>query len=400
MTSPLRTLRRREHSRFSQVAASFIAGAAWCSVGALWISALSVYVSPLRCKWVSLLGLGFPLVLGGTLFMAVIALIFAPRRAWIPLVGILLCGGTVRSFFPINFTQGESYALGLSEKKLGENGAPLGENRSALGEKRASLRVMSYNLHFWGSLTDSTYEKMRDYIARSGAQIVCMQEGLPDVPFNAALQRHFAATPLRHYTYDPSSGSSMALLSAYPIVRKERLSLVDGNGIVAYWLAPSATDSLLVVNCHLRSNQLSPEDRKEYSRAVNDVDAATRPPLMRLSHRLGAKFVNAARVRAAMTDTLARFLDLHRRIPTIVCGDFNDTPVSYARYRIVGCGLTDAFRTKGNGFGRSFNRDAIWVRIDHTFVSDHFEVLASEIDSSIDCSDHFPIRTKLRRRTP
>ena len=39
--------------------------------------------------------------------------------------------------------------------------------------------------------------------------------------------------------------------------------------------------------------------------------------------------------------------------PVIVCGDFNDTPCSYA-YNTISTTLKDAFVESGNGFGRSY----------------------------------------------
>ena len=43
------------------------------------------------------------------------------------------------------------------------------------------------------------------------------------------------------------------------------------------------------------------------------------------------------------------------------------------------------------GFGRSFNRDAIFVRIDQMFCSEEFTPYAAYVDSRIKCSDHYPI---------
>ncbi|MFM9726250.1 hypothetical protein ACKI1L_37635, partial [Streptomyces scabiei] len=38
----------------------------------------------------------------------------------------------------------------------------------------------------------------------------------------------------------------------------------------------------------------------------------------------------------------------------IVCGDFNDSPVSYT-YQTISSGMHDAFVEKGNGFSKSFS---------------------------------------------
>ena len=70
-----------------------------------------------------------------------------------------------------------------------------------------------------------------------------------------------------------------------------------------------------------------------------------------------------------------------------MCGDFNDTPLSYT-YRLMSRGLQDAFREKGRGFYNTF-------RIDYVLVSDDFEVLSYEVPS-VEFSDHHPVFVRLK----
>ena len=60
-----------------------------------------------------------------------------------------------------------------------------------------------------------------------------------------------------------------------------------------------------------------------------------------------------------MVDAVEDYLAQHKDKPVILCGDFNDTPISYTRHRVASLGLTDAFREAGQGFGFSFRRNAI-----------------------------------------
>ena len=50
----------------------------------------------------------------------------------------------------------------------------------------------------------------------------------------------------------------------------------------------------------------------------------------------------------------------------IICGDFNDTPVSYA-YQKLGENKKDAFLESGNGIGASFNKIPT-LRIDYILI--------------------------------
>ena len=80
--------------------------------------------------------------------------------------------------------------------------------------------------------------------------------------------------------------------------------------------------------------------------------------------------------------------------PVIVCGDFNDTPLSYT-YRLMSRGLQDAFREKGRGFSHTYRGFYNTFRIDYVLVSDDFEVLSYEVPS-VEFSDHHPVFVRLK----
>ena len=165
------------------------------------------------------------------------------------------------------------------------------------------------------------------------------------------------------------------------------------NGVAEFRLLLAPKDTLIVLNCHLQSMMLSQEDRDSYHNLVKAPTENTEAT----SRRLFSKISQAASIRAEQVEILANYLDSLRGRNIILCGDFNDTPVSYTHRRIVSSGLNDAFTRSGNGLGRSFNRDAIVVRIDNILHSDHWKPYGATVDNSIDASDHYPIFTYLVR---
>lgn len=344
-----------------------LTGASWVSVIALWTSAASVYVSPAQFRLAGLAGLAFPIVLGGTLFTLFLTILFAPRRCWITLLGMLLSFGSIRSFYPINPFQSE-----LPD---------------------STLRVISYNTHsFYDATNDEQRKEVLQYLASQNADIFCYQEGSWNFPTWSKLDSTFT----EQYPYIEvmvESGCHQGICSRYPVTRSQIVTRHTGNAAVAFWLSMPKGDSLLVVNCHLQSNQLTPEDRTQYSDIVHNPKQQSQrgDSVYATSRHLAGKVATSAAIRALMADTIATFLGQHPAIPTIVCGDFNDTPISYSTFRIKRCGFSDAFRMVGNGWGRSFNKDAIAVRIDHQFCSDHFQPVRAHIDNDIHWSDHYPI---------
>ena len=88
-----------------------------------------------------------------------------------------------------------------------------------------------------------------------------------------------------------------------------------------------------------------------------------------------------------------------RNVPTIVCGDFNDTPGSYV-YRKVRGNYRDAFEEKGNGFGYTYKGLYRILRIDYILHSEELETLDYE-SPDVPWSDHNPVKATLRfRRDP
>jgi endonuclease/exonuclease/phosphatase (EEP) superfamily protein YafD len=80
----------------------------------------------------------------------------------------------------------------------------------------------------------------------------------------------------------------------------------------------------------------------------------------------------------------------HSQYPVIVCGDFNDSPISYSRHAMAEV-LTDCYTTTGKGIGLSYNQKAFSFRIDHFFCNDKVQPYCCEIDGKMDASDHNPL---------
>jgi endonuclease/exonuclease/phosphatase family metal-dependent hydrolase len=75
------------------------------------------------------------------------------------------------------------------------------------------------------------------------------------------------------------------------------------------------------------------------------------------------------------------------KLPSIICGDFNDVPASYAYFKIKGTTRNDAFLKKSWGVGRTFYAIAPTLRIDYILPELRFEIKQFDlIDENL--SDH------------
>ena len=103
-----------------------------------------------------------------------------------------------------------------------------------------------------------------------------------------------------------------------------------------------------------------------------------------------SKLAQATSKRAPQADAVHEYIEAHRQYPIIVCGDFNDNPISYSR-RTIGKGLTDCFVETGSGIGLSYNQKGFFFRIDHILCSKDIQPYNCQIDNEMDASDHYPI---------
>ena len=147
---------------------------------------------------------------------------------------------------------------------------------------------------------------------------------------------------------------------------------------------------------------LSEDERKVFKENVDQLRDEDGNDDLNYSGLFGVarKIARASEPRAKQADIIADFINKNKDRNIIVCGDFNDTPVSYTYQTIANAGnLDDAFVKAGNGLGRTFNRHAMVVRIDHILYGEDFwEPHAAHILDRPDRSDHNAVTVHLRRK--
>ena len=82
---------------------------------------------------------------------------------------------------------------------------------------------------------------------------------------------------------------------------------------------------------------------------------------------IGKKLKYSFERRGKEVDQIKKHMD-SSPYPIIICGDFNDTPVSYA-YQKLGENKKDAFLESGNGIGASFKKIPT-LRIDYILIDE------------------------------
>lgn len=348
--------------KFGRLLTGIFLGANLCTILMLWVCVISTFVSPSWLPRVSLLGLLFPFFLLANVVFVFFWLIFRAKLSLIPVAGLLLVSGFVMDYSPVSM-DGDM--------------------------KDSTLCFINYNVG--GVRDDETYEAFCDFLRQTSADVVCLQE----VGYRLSNNEAMAFYDSLGYQFVKHRSrvilTRLQLLSDSIIVHYNS----DGghNGTMAYWLG-FHDDSVLVLNNHLESSSLSLEDRDGYVRMIKEHE---KDQVKENGRILTRKLSVASKCRAAQVDSLCQFLDSLDGSSIVMCGDFNDTPMSYT-YQCFSRRLSSAFRERGSGVGFTFNQRGIYVRIDHLFHSSDWECLKCYVDQSIQASDHYPLVTYLHKK--
>ena len=105
------------------------------------------------------------------------------------------------------------------------------------------------------------------------------------------------------------------------------------------------------------------------------------------------RYKQAVRIRAQQARAVAAHLAQSPN-RAILCGDLNDTPVSYV-YRLFNLSLQDSFRKMGSGIGATFAGRLPGLRIDYVLSDPSFAVRSHEVVHA-GLSDHYPVVVRLK----
>ena len=337
------------------------------AVGLL-LAAFSPYANPASVPLLSCLGLAFPAFLVANICFLLFWLIVRYKYALLSALVLLICFSQIRTYVPFNFRT---------------DNIPEG-----------SIKFLSYNIMAFGDLKKTAGKnEIIAYIKNSGADIICLQE------FVVASNRKYLTQEnvnkeMEGYPYsnikklgNGGVSSGIACYSKYPILSAKEIDYgSDHNGSMIYEIK-IGNDTITVVNNHLESNKLTDEDRHLYEGMLASPETQRMKRGVKL---LVTKLGEAMVIRSAQADAVAKEIAASKHRTIIVCGDFNDSPISRT-HRVLSRNLDDAFTKSGRGLGISYNKNKFYFRIDNILISKNLKSYNCTVDRSIKTSDHYPI---------
>lgn len=225
------------------------------------------------------------------------------------------------------------------------------------------LRLMTYNVNYGNPDVSATL----DAIAAEDADIVLLQEITTE--WKHALSTRFAAVyPHHSYRVHARAAGGLAVLSKHPITADDLWTPPRGGWFPASrMIIDSPLGALQILHVHLRPNL----DGGSWARGWN-----TTPPIRR-------------------REIEAYWAKIRYELPTIVAGDFNETPdgkaiaylAKHGMKRVTTSGPTTWHYEHTMGGKRS---SLLSLDIDHVMIDSHFVARDGRV-LDVGASDHRPV---------
>lgn len=337
-------------------------------LASLLLAYLCPFVHPETFWIMPFFGLAYPIIILITLlFLLYWALL---RSRWFFVVlGVILLGGKLHF---------RTLAITFSPEK-----AP---------EKAEVWKILSYNVRLFDLYNTSITERNENrngiiaYIHEMDPDVMCFQEFYhQDKPSSFATKDTLIELLNVKYYHERYSHKmkgrqnyGICMLSKYPIIAKGDVMFANSAESDNYCIFADIVkghDTLRIYNIHLQSIKLQQDDYALFGEE-NKQSNPEKSTVRLLVEKLKVAYPTRADQARRVTEHLET-----SPYPVVVCGDFNDTPLSYV-YNQFDKQLTDAFRETSNGLGVTYAGKVPAGRIDYIF---HTSNLAAQ---------HFVIQKK------
>jgi endonuclease/exonuclease/phosphatase family metal-dependent hydrolase len=345
----------------------------WLAVGALLLACTSTWISPETIILPAFFGLLFPFIFLANVLCLLWWLFF--KRFRMMYSGIALVFAFPYWNRSFNFYSAGSYV-------------PAGVESS----KIMTYNVRLFDLYNWID-NNMTKNKIFKFLKEENADIYCFQEFFhqdypsPFVTRDTLIHFLKAKYCVEAYTHKliERQHFGLAIFSVYPVLASGEIKFENDPNNNAVWAdLKRKTDTIRVYNVHLSSLRFQKSDYEALGQEPGPGQKKRSSTEQQIFSRIKSAFIK----RVSQTNTV---LDHVKTSPykTAVCGDFNDTPVSYC-YGQFSTVLNDAFASTGCGWGSTYTGRLPLLRIDYIWYSDRFNVSGFKTHD-INLSDHYPV---------
>ena len=356
-------------------------GITFLLIAGLLFSYLSVSISPEKLWIFAFFGLIYPYLLIGNIIVLLFWALKKKKVAILVLFVILLGWNHLNNY--IRIIRKSPNDVNLSSLT--------GSNTN-----QATAKILTYNVQMFNLYDKENKEKSADrffnFMNGENFEIICLQEVLDADIYKLSLpeiKQNLNNTKNSHIQFTGGKQSNhrygIAIFTKFPIINKGEIQFKNTSNLSIFIDLLIAGDTIRVYNNHLQSFRLGNEN----FRFLTELERSMEDPPIQEMRDITSRMKNAYIKRAVQAELLSEHIHASP-YPVIVCGDFNDTPVSYA-YHTIRKDLKDSFVETGLGLGKTYSRIIPSYRIDYILHSP--DLVSSEFKTvRKDYSDHYPVR--------
>ncbi len=341
---------------------------------AMLLSYSAVYINPAKFNIPLFFGLYFIPIVAINLILLVIALLRRSKSAWIPFFALVPSLLYAERFYNLGFDkeiEREGIKITIESCNVGMfSGATKKEER---GYSKEGEREWCKN-------------EFKEHFTNVNPDIICLQEFL--VENIAQADTLFSQYKYRtHHMFKIKGGKYFGniILSKFPIVNSGHISFKHSTNLSIYADIDHYGRQIRVYNNHLESYNVSFSALIQKLWNTKDLTTSQiKNDIVETHEKMLGTFIK----RTDQVDQILTTIN-NSSLPSIICGDFNDTPMSYTYNRLCN-GREDSFLEGGKGFGATFA--PIWplLRIDYILYPSQYECI-NHTTHKIGLSDHYPV---------
>lgn len=337
---------------------------------ALLLSYFSPYADPRSYKLIPFFGLAYPFILLGNFILLVYWILRKRTKIVLIKIVILLIGLPLHSRF---------FATSSSKKD----------------DDKKFISIMSYNVRLfdvynWLERGTETRNDILTFLKEQETDIICFQEfyyeNNPTTFETTDSLIKLLQSPYKYGRFTSGGQGKVhfgvTTFSKFPIINS---GFIDLNSVASNHCIYTdiQKDSVIfrVYNLHIGSIQIQNDEYDLFSEKPNNLEEDKTERSKRLIGRLLAAY----RTRIDQVELILEHSQ-SAPYPVIICGDFNDTPLSHAYHKFHQL-YNDAFLNASSGIGTTYIGKIPANRIDFIFYDNTFNAQTFNIQKEV-LSDH------------
>lgn len=334
---------------------------------AMALSVINPYINPKQFIWTSFFGLAFWEIFLFNVLVFFALLLLWSRKVWIAILALLIAIPGIQ----------KSYSFGKHE------------------ESDSFVRLMSYNVHNFRhvdgetGVEDFAYQVINK-VREHNPDVLCCQEFAEYQSGKSRAQNmedfaHSAGFQYVYYNVNHSYGGNV-VFSKFPLTKimsETGLGKEIPSGVLVE-VDAGEKGKFYLANLHLTSYNITDG---EIAILTNSTELRNQFDTVGMTVARKLKYAFELR-----SDELTEVLESMALLdgPVVVCGDFNDTPMSFTYKQMQKAGFVDSFTKVGRGIKPTYAGKLPLMRIDYIWGKDKVKPLNFK-RIRYKASDHYPV---------